>query len=344
MVSPSRGTSLHGLGIEHGDGFLQRVGHALPALQLGALVGGQFVPARLLGADGGGAIDLGQAVDMRQLDADAFGAFEHGHRRRRARDQSDHGPRGLALRRVGRVDQRVVDDRRAAHVGDAVLRDQFEDLRRIDLAQADIDAGGGRDRPRKAPAVAVEHRQRPEIDRMLAEIAGEDIADGVEIGAAVMGDDALRIARGARGVAQRDRVPFVAGQPCDEAGIALRDRRLVFDFADPLAAGKGRIVDIDHERFWALHQRQRFGDHAGKFRIDQDDLGAAMVELERDRGRIEPDVERVQHGARHRHRKMQLVHRRDVRQHRRDRVAAADAAAGELGRKAPAALIGLAPR
>ena len=245
MVSPSRGTSCMVSGSSTVTASSQRVGHALPALQLRALVGGQFVPARLLGADGGGAIDLGQPVDMRQLDADAFGAFEHRDRRRGARDQSDHGPRGLALRRAGRVDQRVVDDRRAAHVGDAVLRDQLEDLGRIDLAQADIDAGRGRDRPRKAPAVAVEHRQRPQIHRMLAEIAGEDIADGIEIGAAVMGHDALRIARGARGIAQRNRVPFVAGQPCDEAGIACRDRRLVFDFADPLAARKRRVVDID---------------------------------------------------------------------------------------------------
>ena len=71
MVSPSRGTWLHGFGIDHGDGFLQRVGHALPALQLRALVGWQIVPARLLGADRRGAIDLGQAVDMGQLDADA---------------------------------------------------------------------------------------------------------------------------------------------------------------------------------------------------------------------------------------------------------------------------------
>ena len=72
-------------------------------------------------------------------------------------------------------------------------------------------------------------------------------------------------------------------------------------------------------------------------------LGAAMIELERDRGRIEPDVERVEHRARHRHREMRLVHRGDVRQHRRDRIAAADAAACEIRRKAPAARIGLRP-
>src|ERR1700723_2296185 len=31
---------LHGFGIEHRDTFLQRVGHPLPALKLGALIGG----------------------------------------------------------------------------------------------------------------------------------------------------------------------------------------------------------------------------------------------------------------------------------------------------------------
>ena len=133
------------------------------------------------------------------------------------------------------------------------------------------------------------------------------------------------------------------GSRAMKACIALRQRVLIFDLADPFAAGESRIVDVDDERLWPVHQRQRLRDHAGKFRIDQDDLGAAMIELEGDRGGIEPDVERVEHGARHRHRKMHLVHRRDVRQHRRDGIAAADAAAGEIRRKTPAARIGLRP-
>ena len=232
---------------------------------------------------------------MRELDADVFGAFEHGDRRRSACDQADDAASGISLRRIGRIDQRVVDDRRSAHVGDAVLLDQLEDLGRLDLAQADIDAGGRRERPGKAPAVAMEHRQRPEIDRMLAEIAGEDIADGVEIGAAMMGDDALGIARRARRVAQRDRVPFVAGRDRREVRIALRDGGFIFDLADALAAFERGIVDVDHERLWPAHLRQRIGDHAGKFGIDQNDFCAAMIELERNRGRIEADVERVEH-------------------------------------------------
>ena len=93
---------------------------------------------------------------------------------------------------------------------------------------------------------------------MLAEVAGNDIADGVEVSAAVVGDDALGIACRTRSVAQRNRVPFVAGQAGREAGVALRHCRFIFEFADPLAAGKGRIVDVDHEWFWPFHQRQRF--------------------------------------------------------------------------------------
>ena len=228
-------------------------------------------------------------------------------------------------------------------MGDAMFWDQFENLDGIDLAQADVDACRRRDRPGKAPAVAVKHRQGPEIDRMLAEIAGEDVADGVEIGAAMVGHHALGIAGRSRGVTERDGVPFVRRQPCDKARIALRQRVLIFDLADAFATGKGCIVDIDDERLWPGHQGQRLGDHAGEFRIDQNDFRAAMIELKRDRTGIQPDVERVEHGAGHRDRKMHFVHRRDVRQHRRDRIATADVPGRQKRRKAPATLMGLRP-
>ena len=70
------------------------------SFQYVTLIGGQLVPAWLLRADRGRAIDLGQAIDMRQLDPDAFSAFEHGDRRRCARDQTDHRARDLAFRCV----------------------------------------------------------------------------------------------------------------------------------------------------------------------------------------------------------------------------------------------------
>src|SRR4051795_8759426 len=153
---------------------------------------------------------------MSELDSDAFGAFEYGNRWRRPGDQSDDASRGGALRRIRRVDHRVVDDRRAGHVGHPMLADQFEYLRGIDLAQANIDAGRGCNGPWEAPAVAVKHGQCPEIDRMLAEIGGEDVADGVEIGAPVVGHHALRIACCPGSIAERDGFPFVLWQPRDK--------------------------------------------------------------------------------------------------------------------------------
>ncbi len=82
---------LHGLRVEHRDRLLQRIRHALPSLQLGALLGRQVVPARLLGADRGGTIDFSQAVNVGELDADPLGAGQHGHRGRGAGDQADDG-------------------------------------------------------------------------------------------------------------------------------------------------------------------------------------------------------------------------------------------------------------
>src|SRR5215207_916902 len=97
---------------------------------------------------------------------------------------------------------------------------------------------------------------------MLAEAAGEDVADGVEVSAAMMRHHALRVARGARGVAERNGVPFVGRSFWLEARIALGYRRLIFDLADPLAPSEHRIVDVDDIRLWSLHQRQRLSDHA----------------------------------------------------------------------------------
>ena len=114
---------------------------------------------------------------------------------------------------------------------------------------------------------------------MLAEIGGEDVADRIEVGAAVMGDDALRISRGARGVAERDGVPFILGKRGERD--RRRQRVLIFDSADPLPPAKA-LSSTSMTNGLSPYQGQRLGDHAGEFRIDQDDLGAAVIELEGD--------------------------------------------------------------
>ena len=225
--------------IEHRHIFFERIGYTLTSLELRAFVGGQVVPTRLLRANRSGAVHFGQPVDMSNLDPDAFGTFQHCNRRRGTRDQSNNRHRGLFLWRVRRVDHRVVDDRRAAHVCDAVLRYQLKYLARINFAQAHVDAGRQRDCPRKTPAVAMKHRQGPKVNRMLPKIAGKDITDGVQIRAAMMRDDTFWIACGAGRVAERNGVPFVLHRCPVKIQIARRDRVFVFNFANPLATGKG---------------------------------------------------------------------------------------------------------
>ena len=55
----------------------------------------------------------------------------------------------------------------------------------LELAQADVRAAEGRHAPGEAPAVAVEHRQGPEVDRVGSHVRFHDLVDGVEVGPAV---------------------------------------------------------------------------------------------------------------------------------------------------------------
>ena len=334
---------LQRLGVEHGDGFLHRVRDTLACVQAGALADRQVRPLFLLRADRRRAVDLGQAVDVGDVEADALAAFDDRGRRRGPGDQAvdrvlDAGAQGFR-----RIDQQPVDDRRAAQVRDVVLADQREDQRRIDPAQADAGAGLQRHRPGEAPAVAVEHRQRPQVDRVARHRPGDDVGGRVQVGAAVVRDDALGVAGRAAGVVQRDGVPLVARQRPGEGGIALFQEGVVFLLAEEHTRVVLRVRDVDHQRLRAGHQRQRALDRGRELAVGEQHLGFAVVELEGDRFRVEPGVERVQHGARHRHAEVAFVHRRRVRQHRGHRVAGLHAAALQRARQLAAAAVGLGP-
>ena len=144
-------------------------------------------------------------------------------------------------------------------------------------------------------------------------------------------DDALGIAGGARGVVERNRVPLVARRRALISFIALGDERLIVDPAEPFARTVVfRVVIVDDQRP-ALGQLQRRADHARKFAVDNERLGFAVVEHEGDRGRVEAGIERVEHGAAHRHAIVAFEHRGRVGEHDRDRVAADKAALRERG-------------
>ena len=61
-------------------------------------------------------------------------------------------------------------------------------------------------------------------------------------------DDALRVAGGARGVVERDRLPLVGRVQRREVRIAVGEEGLVVELAQALAARAFGIVDVDHQR------------------------------------------------------------------------------------------------
>ena len=172
---------------------------------------------------------------------------------------------------------------------------------------------------------------------MLAQAAGEHVADREQVGAAVVVDDALGIAGRARSVVERDGVPLVVGHFPREVGIARRDEILVLDRAQPLArAGEFRIVVVDHQRLH-LGERQRLLRQLREFAVGDQHLGVGVVELEGDDGGVEAGIDGVEHRARHRHAVVAFEHRRRVGEHGRHGVAALDAALRQRGREPPRA-------
>jgi len=276
------------------------------------------------------------------LDAHLLDRTDHLGRRRGA---GDHGVDRMVdggLGGVGHVDQRVEHDGRAAQVADAVLADQGEDLLRVDAAQEHVHAGQRGDGPRVAPAVAVEHRQGPQVHRVVAHRPGHLVAHGVEVGAAVVVDHPFRIAGGAGGVVEADGVPLVLRPLPGELGIALGEEGLVVELADRRAFAVFGVVDVDHQRRVIEHADGGV-DHVEELAVGDQHLGLAVLQHEGDRLGVQAHVEGIEHRADHRHAEMRLEHRRDVRQHHRHRVATADTATGQGRGQAPTAPVGLAP-
>src|SRR5438046_2927289 len=65
----------------------------------------------------------------------------------------------------------------------------------LDTAQAHVRATRGCHGPRVRPAIAMKHRQRPQVNAVGGQAKRERIAERIQIGATMVIDDALRIAR-----------------------------------------------------------------------------------------------------------------------------------------------------
>ena len=163
-----------------------------------------------------------------------------------------------------------------------------EDLRRLDAAQAHMRARHRRHRPRMGPAVAVEHRQGPEIDGFGRKPERHDVAERVQERAAMVIDDALGIAGRARGVVERDRLPLVGRHLPRRIGIAGGEERLVIHLAQQFAAGGvERIVDVDDGGRPPLGKSR--ADGAGEFAVGDQHLAFGVAQDEGDGARRRAD-------------------------------------------------------
>ena len=318
-----------GLGMHHGHAFLERVANALAAVEARLLGEGfrrpRFAPHR----DRRRPVDLGETVDVRDVEADPRHAFDHRRRRRGAGDHRAHLVVDAFAHRRRRGDQQVVDDRRRAVVIDALAPDRLEDRLRLDLAQAHVHAAEQGHGPREAPAVAVEHRQRPQVARKVRHRPGGRVAHGVEVRAAVMRDHAFRVAGGARGVRDRDRIPLVGRAAEMRQRLVRGDQSFVLVRAEALAGtGELAVADVDDDRgatVLFLQQPQCLLHRRRQLAIGEEHGRLAMVHLPGDKRRIEPRVERVEHGVEGGHGVVRLDHLGRVVKHRAHRRAAADA-------------------
>ena len=227
----------------------------------------------------------------------------------------------------------------AAQVGHAVLDDQRKDHRRVDRAQAHVRPAHRRDRPRETPAVAVEQRQRPQIDGLGRQWPDTDVAHRFEESSPMVVDHAFGAPGGTGGVVQRDRVGLAARQrPC-ERRVAVGNESLVLHCSEPpTRPGIERVVDVDHVDL-ALELRQRRPHHASVHAVSDHHLGRAVLEDIGDRVGIEPRVDRIEHGAEDRHAVVRIKHRRDIRQHHSDDVAALYAEPGQRRSQPARALV-----
>ena len=180
------------------------------------------------------------------------------------------------------------------------------------------------------------------IDRVVPHAPDENVAERIQIGAAVVIHDAFRITGRARRVVESNRFPLIFGRHFREGGLASCEKCLVIHLPEKVAARSHRVGDIDHQRL-SLKLIQCLFDDRGKFGVGNQYFGFTMLEDKRDRRGIEADIERIQHRSGHRYAEMRLKRLRDVGRHHRNGVAASDPARPQGCREPAAAFEGFAP-
>src|SRR6202165_3031971 len=147
-------------------------------------------------------IGLGETIDVNGLEVELLQAREQGWGGRRASHGGGYGSgEAVGLRMVYQPD---VDGWGRIVMPDPFVLKQTPDQVTIHLPEADMGAPNRGHGPGEAPPIAVEHRYRPQMDRLPIQAGFYDISQGVQVGASVRVHDALWPARRSRGVVDRN--------------------------------------------------------------------------------------------------------------------------------------------
>ena len=192
-----RGNGFQGFRITNPHPIQGRINHSLACFLGGTSFEIEVIPGFLPGTDGGRSVNLGQAVEVNHFKTHWFEGSDH----RAGRSRSAGGDHDFGFEAkfhlLGSMGHRVENDGRAALMGHSVFFDESEHRRRVEFPQADMGRTHRTHAPGEAPAVAVKHRQGPEVDRVASEPDHHRVAHCRKIGSPVMADDPLGISCGA---------------------------------------------------------------------------------------------------------------------------------------------------
>ena len=139
-------------------------------------------------------------------------------------------------------------------------------------------AADGGHAPSRAPPVAMEHRERPQVDGVGPVLGVQHLPEAVQVGAPVGVHDALGLSGGPRRVVDRDRGQLVLDRPAQRlVGSTLEQVRIAG------AVGSLRNVQLGHrvgdrddlpDRLELVLHR---GDDRAQLRVDHQQLGPGVV-------------------------------------------------------------------
>ena len=218
---------------------------------------------------------FGEAVDLQEFPAE-FGLqpLNEGGRRRCAGDGEARPAGDVVAVLVGIVEDRAQHGGRHAGEGDLFPLDEAEDLGAVHRAQDDMGAAHAGDGVHAAPAIAVEHRQRPEFNIVVGDAQVGDQAVGVHVAVAVRHHHALGAGGGAGRVVDRHEVVLVPLDGC-------RSRvRLAGDERFPVLPAFRRVPGVlgDDEVAHASEAAADAIHHVGVLVVHQHHRNAGVIE------------------------------------------------------------------